>query len=57
MIQTAFTLAGYVYSVAVVSGLTYVATNILHLGTFSWNFVLIVSAVPALLLGIHSMDW
>ena len=57
MIQTVFTLAGFVYSVVIVGLLTYLVTHFLHIGTFSWFFVFGVSVPIALIFGIHSMDW
>ena len=52
-----FAFAGFIYAFPVISGLTYVATHFMHIGTFSWTFVFVTSCFPASILGIKILDW
>jgi len=57
MVQIIFGLAGYAYSVGFLAVIAYVVTHVLDYGTFSWNFILVVSLVPAIIFYIHTLDW
>jgi len=51
-----FAMAGFLYALPLVAGMNYLVVTYLHIGSFSWIFVCVVSLVPGLILGIQSLD-